>query len=304
MVRLYIGITDYDWFRFLSALPSIEEVNFWQPGGRTNFRALQAGELFLFKLHAPRNFIVGGGVFARADILPTSLVWGTFGVTNGADSLPEMRERIARYRNQTDDPRQDYLIGCRISHSHSFYRTPEWIPIPESWSRHIQQGRTYDTAEEDGRQLWELVMDRIAAHAAASINVPRYGEPVLVRPRLGQGAFRIGVTDVYQRRCAVTGERTLPILDAAHIRPYGAGGEHEITNGLLLCTDVHRLFDLGYVTVSADGRFEVGRRLKEDFENGRLYYEMHGRPIALPRDINQTPAREALEWHQSNRFLG
>ena len=62
MVSLYIGITDYDWFRFLSALPSVEEVNFWQPGGRTNFRALQPGELFLFKLHAPRNFIVGGGV--------------------------------------------------------------------------------------------------------------------------------------------------------------------------------------------------------------------------------------------------
>jgi putative restriction endonuclease len=147
-------------------------------------------------------------------------------------------------------------------------------------------------------------MDRIAARAGVAIEVPRYGEPVLVRPRLGQGAFRIGVTDVYQRRCAVTGERTLPILDAAHIRPYGAGGEHEITNGLLLRTDVHRLFDLGYVTVSGDGRFEVGRRLKEDFENGRLYYEMHGRPIIPPRDVSHRPARNALEWHQTNRFLG
>jgi putative restriction endonuclease len=67
MVNLYVGITDYDWFRFLSAQPSVEEVNFWQPGGRTNFKALQPGELFLFKLHSPRNFIVGGGVFAHAD---------------------------------------------------------------------------------------------------------------------------------------------------------------------------------------------------------------------------------------------
>lgn len=304
MVSLYVGITDYDWFRFLSALPSVEEVNFWQPGGRTNFKALQPGELFLFKLHAPRNFIVGGGVFARADILPTSLVWDTFGVMNGAASLPEMRERIARYRDQTDDPRQDYLIGCRIITQPFFLRDTEWIPVPQSWSRHIQQGRTYDTGEEDGRRLWELTVDRIAAHGEAPIDVPRYGEPVLVRPRLGQGAFRIGVTDEYQRRCAVTSERTLPILDAAHIRPYGAGGEHEITNGLLLRTDVHRLFDLGYVTVSADGRFEVGRRLKEDFENGRIYYEMHGRPITLPRDVKERPARRALEWHQANKFLG
>ena len=134
------------------------------------------------------------------------------------------------------------------------------------------------------RHLWELVMDRVAARADTPIAVPRYGEPVLIRPRLGQGAFRIGVTGVYQRRCAVTGERTLPILDAAHIRPYGAGGDHEITNGLLLRTDVHRLFDLGYVTVSGDGHFEVGRRLKEDFENGLHYYAMHGKPITLPKE--------------------
>src|ERR1700748_928678 len=114
MVNLYVGITDYDWFRFLSALPRAEEINFWQPGGRTNFRALHAGELFLFKLHAPRNFIVGGGVFARANILPASLAWEAFGINNGAASLVEMRARIAHYRHQADDPREDYAIGCRV----------------------------------------------------------------------------------------------------------------------------------------------------------------------------------------------
>ena len=95
MVNLYIGITDYEWFRYLSALPRVDEVNFWQPGGRTNFRALQPGELFLFKLHAPRNFIVGGGVFARANILPVSLAWDAFGINNGASSLLVMRKRMA-----------------------------------------------------------------------------------------------------------------------------------------------------------------------------------------------------------------
>src|SRR5258708_15182400 len=94
MVNLYVGITDYDWFRFFSGLPGVDEVNFWQPGGRTNFQALRPGELFLFKLHAPRNFIVGGGVFARADILPTSLAWEAFRVSNGAPSLFEMPRRI------------------------------------------------------------------------------------------------------------------------------------------------------------------------------------------------------------------
>jgi putative restriction endonuclease len=142
MVNLYVGITDYEWFRYLSALPSVEEVNFWQPGGRTNFKALKPGELFLFKLHSPRNFIVGGGVFARADILPVSLAWEAFGVGNGAQSLLEMRKRIAFYRDQADDFRQDYMIGCRVLTQPFFLPEDQWIPIPVSWSPHIQQGRT------------------------------------------------------------------------------------------------------------------------------------------------------------------
>jgi putative restriction endonuclease len=90
-VNLYVGITDYEWFRFLSATSAVEEVNFWQPGGRTNFNALQSGELFLFKLHSPRNFIVGGAVFARAEILPTSLAWEAFGTMNGAPPISPRR---------------------------------------------------------------------------------------------------------------------------------------------------------------------------------------------------------------------
>jgi putative restriction endonuclease len=59
-VRLVVAVTDRDWFDYLRAKPSISEVNFWAPGAAP-FRALQAGELFLFKLHAPTNFIVGAG---------------------------------------------------------------------------------------------------------------------------------------------------------------------------------------------------------------------------------------------------
>ena len=62
---------------------------------------------------------------------------------------------------------------------------------------------------------------------------PRYGEPVLVRPRLGQGAFRVVVTEGYGRACAVTGEHSLPVLEAAHIKPFDAEGPHDIRNGLL-----------------------------------------------------------------------
>src|SRR5580658_10624109 len=64
-VKLVVAVTDGDWFDHLRGLPQLTEVNFWSPSDRT-FRALEPGELFLFKLHAPRNFIVGGGWFAHA----------------------------------------------------------------------------------------------------------------------------------------------------------------------------------------------------------------------------------------------
>ena len=91
---LFVGVTDGDWYELLANQPGLDEVNFWQPGGNHQFKALKPGELFLFKLHSPRHFIVGGGVFAHASLLPLSLAWESFGISNGADTLIEMRRRI------------------------------------------------------------------------------------------------------------------------------------------------------------------------------------------------------------------
>ena len=105
-VRLVVAVTDGEWFRFLRNRSDLAEVNFWSPSG-TNFRALSPGELFLFKLHAPLNFIVGGGVFAHASIMPCSLAWEAFGEANGAATLMEVRARIRKYRRV--DPRSQRI---------------------------------------------------------------------------------------------------------------------------------------------------------------------------------------------------
>ena len=112
-VRLIIAVTDGDWFDQLRQMRDLKEANFWSPSDST-FRALQPGELFLFKLHSPNNFIVGGGVFAHANSMPCSLAWEAFGESNGATSLAQMRDRIAKYRRVRPDEREDFVIGCRI----------------------------------------------------------------------------------------------------------------------------------------------------------------------------------------------
>jgi hypothetical protein len=60
-IRLVVAVTDRDWFEHLRSRPEITEVNFWSPG-TASFRALEPGELFFFKLHAPDNYIAGFGV--------------------------------------------------------------------------------------------------------------------------------------------------------------------------------------------------------------------------------------------------
>ena len=131
-----------------------------------------------------------------------------------------------------------------------------------------------------------------------------YGSPVMVMPRLGQGSFRVLVTDIYQRRCSVTQERTLPALDAVHIKPFGKSGPHKINNGILLRSDIHKIFDSGYVTISQDYHFEVSKRIKEEFENGRDYYAMHGRSLYLPKEKKFQPTSDYISWHNENVFRG
>jgi putative restriction endonuclease len=133
----------------------------------------------------------------------------------------------------------------------------------------------------------------------------RYGKEQMVRPRIGQGAFKVLITDAYNRRCAITGEKTLPVLEAAHIKPYSLEGPHEIKNGLLLRRDFHTLFDRGYITIDKNLNGEVSHRIKEDFGNGKEYYAHHGsKLVVLPEKLNQLPDPDYLEWHNENVYLG
>lgn len=308
-MKLFVGVTDGEWFELLSRQPHLDEVNFWQPGGSHVFRALEPGGLFLFKLHSPRNFIAGGGVFAHATLLPVSLAWESFGLANGARDLVEMRRRIEKYRRQRSAPHEDYRVGCILLEQPFFLPQDRWIPAPPDWHPNIVQGKSYDPKESVGRLLLDQLGQAagrvpILDPAAAAEPPSRFGEAILVRPRLGQGSFRVIVTDAYERRCAVTRERTLPALEAAHIRPYSEGGEHRIDNGLLLRRDLHALFDRGYLTVTPELHLEVSRRIRDDFENGRDYYAMQGRKLWTPDVMGRKPDPTFLRWHNQTRYLG
>jgi putative restriction endonuclease len=310
-MNAFLALTDYRWFIFLASLPRMEEINFWQPGGASVFKALQPGELLLFKLHSPRNFIAGGGFFAHFSQLPVSLAWDAFKEANGAATFEEMRAQIEAYRRGKSTPGEDFRIGCILLSQPFFLPEDEWIPAPKDFAPNIVSGKRYDLTIEPGLSIYRQVQDRLKAALPVPDTLPmheipqeKYGAPMEILPRLGQGIFRVVITDAYERHCAVSGEKVLPVLDAAHIRPYAKEGTHNPDNGILLRSDLHTLFDRGYVTVTPDHHFEVSRRVREEFENGHEYYALHGREIFVPKKIVLQPAGENLSWHNENVFKG
>ncbi len=194
-----------------------------------------------------------------------------------------------------------------------FWSRPDWFSCPTDFKLNTVSGKTYDFEVGTGKELWDAVAERLAGSrpelmepgtaTVAAIESNGFGKPQIILLRLGQGIFRALVTETYSRRCAITGERTLPVLEAAHIKPYSVVMKHEISNGRRLRSDLYKLLDEGYLTIDPqDRRIVVSKRIKEEFENGKDYYKLEGQVLREPAEPWARPTVENLEYHAYNRF--
>ncbi|MBY0479527.1 MAG: HNH endonuclease [Chitinophagaceae bacterium] len=313
-MKFYLGVTDNNWYNFL-ANQNREDVNFWQPGGNAPFKVLTSGAPFLFKLKSPINAIGGIGFFSSHTFLPISIAWDAFDKGNGCESFQDLQRMIFQYRHDRITPNP--TIGCIVLTNPIFFNREDWIDVPEDWSKSIVQGKSYSTETEIGNILWAKV-DRLLQKYLYPVSdedksqlileeseTPMYGKSILTKVRLGQGAFRVLVTDAYNRKCAISGEKTLPVLEAAHIKPFAESGPHFISNALLLRSDLHKLFDTGYLTITQELKVEVSKRIKEEFQNGKEYYKFHGVDLYnLPNRLKDKPDEGFIEWHNINIYKG
>lgn len=301
-MKVYVGVTDTAWYQHLAARPAVTDVNFWLPGGG-GFGAIQPGELFVFKSKYPENRLVGSGLFDGSITLPISDAWRIFGEGNGVANLTALRESIGKYRGRRLTPLEDPEIGCVMLSATSFLEPLEQVPAPPDWPKNIVRGKTYD-----GVQATSIVESMLTGllsqhHNLRLVEGPVFGEPHLAPTRLGQGAFKALVLNAYNRRCAVTGDKIRPVLQAAHIRPVSHGGANRLDNGILLRSDVHTLFDNGYLAVDEQYCLRVSPRLRAEFGNGEEFYRLDHAEISVPRRSVDKPNREFLEWHRDTLFL-
>ena len=312
--RGFVANTDWDWYRYLltRAQPP-DEVNFWRPLGTTAFHAVEAGSPFFFRLKRPHNAIGGFGIFKSFVRLPVWLAWQSFGDLNGVSDFETMVTRLEHYRRRFSDHAEphsgDFEIGCIIISQPTFFSEDEWVNEPAGWQPNIVSGKGLGVLDGEGQRLLAECLERAQLHSHSdellvAVEAARRGKPVLVEPRLGQGTFRLAVISAYDRACAVTHEHSLPVLEAAHIRPFAQEGSHSVSNGLLLRADLHRLYDTGYMTVTADHEVRVSESLMEDFHNGREYLRLAGRRITVQSHTRDLPDRELLDWHVKSVFRG
>ncbi len=292
-------MTDPGWLATLAA-GGASEVNFWQPGASAVREA--PGTPWIFKVKGT-NTVGGFGFFMYWTSMPIAVAWEAFGVANGVASYSELRKRLRELRHGEDDG----VVGCVVLSDVVVLAAHERLAAPADWKRQTVSRAGYDMEHGEGARIWaELrLLDRRAAQPAFSPLVAAPGgylEPKLVASRRGQGAFRLMVMDAYERRCAVTGERTLPVLEAAHIRPFAEVATHEVSNGILMRSDLHKLYDAGLVTVLPDLTFRVSRAIDREYSNGKIYYAIDGSSVRVPSRPDARPDPQALADHAARVF--
>jgi putative restriction endonuclease len=303
-MRIYVAVTDFDWFSFLQRT-NPDEVNFWRASTRPVFRALRPGQLFLFKLHSPRNYIVGGGVFSRYLQLPVSIAWESFGTATGAASRSEFINTVYREKRITWHDNPDISIGSIILTRPFFFNEDQWIPEPESWEPNIPLGKLYETDSGEGRRILDAVLARVGSHLGQPDQQGSYLLEHLPQVIPGLGSFSLAMTRLYHSQCAISGETALPALSVAQIRPSERGGEQLPVNGILLRKDLCELFRLGYITVRPDFTVSVSPRLVRESPGGKTgYTKFDGRPLSgMPDSFEHWPSRDNLIWHRDNVYI-
>ena len=304
----YIAVTNPDWYAFLRRRtgPScmLDEVNFWNPSGKP-LKHFRPGEPFFLRLKAPYHVLGGYGFFATFRALPLMRAWEYFRELNGCTDPLELSHLTKR---PLDAP-----IGCTVLRDVTLW--PDGLHVQwssrEGWRGNGPNRGKTETDPERVQQLLDYigrdnhaVPEDLSAEAFRPLEIDDR-EIVLARTRQrsGQGTFRTRLLGAYNGRCAVTGEHTEVVLDAAHIQPYLGPRSNHLQNGILLTKEFHALFDEGYATITPNLRVRISPRLRDEWDNGHRYYPFDGRPLEVePRSTIEKPSAAVLAWHGERIF--
>ena len=313
----FIALTDKNWFDHLKSRADadqvVDEANFWSPKAKRPPARMDPGQPVFLRLKAPHYAIAGVGFYTAFHLLAMEEAWQLFQWRNGDDTRADFYTRIRSYRgSELPEALASSQLGCMVLRAVQLWDESRWIPwgVNEGFATNIVRGMGVHDPVQAAR-----LMSHIGAGARirsgefadrfqlVEADGRRWRDQSSQAVREGQGGFRLRLLNAYGNQCAITGEHTVPVLDAAHIQPYLGPASNHVQNGVLLTKEFHALFDLGYVTITPERTVRVSSHLKSDFANGRRYYPYDGKVLAkLPEDAQLQPSADALHWHMTNVF--
>lgn len=294
-------ITDPSWIANLQASGVADGVNFWRKDKRS--LGLLPGDQFYFKLKG-RMQIAGRATFREQIQLTIDEAWREFGLGNGVTSATDLALRAKDVLGTDDDE-----INCLILDN---------VDILDQGMRPEISATDFPTSIMNCKFFavgtLPVIENSFSSSASLSDWLDQQGAPSFdpgyisserartlrsICARRGQARFRQNLITAYNGACCVTGETTLAVLEAAHIHPYRGEDTDQPSNGLLLRSDLHTLFDLGLWTVDAAYIVRIAPTL-----NTSVYAAFAGRRIAVPAGASVKPSHAALKYHRETIFQG
>lgn len=129
-------------------------------------------------------------------------------------------------------------------------------------------------------------------------------ERVKVRGK-AQSMFRQVLLKIYDHKCAICGTQVDVLMEASHIVPWSECSDMDKLNpqnGLLLCSNHHKLFDAGYIFINHDYKVELYPELDMSEKDIKFLRLVEGKSIHLPQKNEMKPSKEYLEMHM-RKFL-
>lgn len=287
-----IALTDVSWFKFLRE-KDFKLINFWTPTGWEP-KKINPGDMFYLFLKSPYRKVGGYARYVYSFQLTVRDTWNKFGQANGAPNINMMLEQLSAIRGTRID--ENTIIGCIMLQDPVFLPDNEFFDSMEIGVeiKQAMQKFKYIKGAEIIRQ--EYTIDKIDDYILNEEATVEYTLSAHKR-RIGQSTFREKLLELY-RKCAVTREDYPLVLEAAHIDPYIGESSNYPQNGLILRSDVHKLFDANLLAIDTNYHVKLSNILA-----GTSYERFENEPIVLPENKNFYPSEDALKRRIEKLFV-
>ena len=234
----------------------------------------------------------------RAYLLKQGRPIGIFGIGRVASTPAKNRVKIPGRNPWYVQLRFDASLGDVLVDPEERFLVSEdqlmGIQVPKSRWRTQAAGVTLESSA--AREIDEMAFDSLRiggqGFGSADEDILRQRRLLELATRPKQQAFRDDVRRNYRDRCAVTGCTTIAALEAAHIGTSEGRDDNSLSNGILLRSDIHALFDRLLITLSSDGgSVDVSPELDDPS------YEFL-RSARVSKPTNAPPSSKSIQQHR------